>query len=149
MRNHLMFMSVLCAAALAPAMAAFAAPAKTADGHLDYGRDLISVTAAGRHEHFPTATCTVWANAEGLGVGRTELGGYHGLTMSLNTQPLPGESATTFAAAMADLKAKFPTAPAWLVKTIEKNKAAIEGACLQEHLTPYQVHAITKQDRDG
>lgn len=69
--------------------------------------------------------------------------------MTINTRPLSSESVTTFAAGIAELKAQFPTAPAWLIRTIEKGQAAIEAECLQEHLSPYTIRAITKRDRDG
>jgi hypothetical protein len=150
MRKSPIYVGVLAAAmgSLTPA-AAVAAPTEVVADHFEYGRDLISVTAANRHAAFPSASCTVWVNAEGLGVGATQLDGYHGLPMILNTHPLAGESMTTFASALADLKAKFPKAPAWLFRSVEKNQAAIEAACLQDHPEPYKVRSITKQDRDG
>ena len=118
----------------------------------DYDRDLISVATIGRHSAFPTANCIVWANAEGLGVGPAQLDGLHGLTMNLNLKPLANEAAvkpTTFEAAFADMKGRFPTAPAWLVATVEKNRAAIEKACSEDHETPFKVYTITSRDVRG
>ena len=115
----------------------------------DYDQNLISVATIGRHSSFPTANCIVWANAEGFGVGPAQLGGYHGLTMNINPKPMAAETAkpTTFEAGLADMKAKFPTAPAWLVATVEKNRAAIEAGCAGDHETPFKVHTITAKDR--
>ena len=111
-----------------------------------------SVATIGRHSAFPTANCIVWANAEGLGVGPAQLDGLHGLTMNLNLKPLANEAAvkpTTFEAAFADMKGRFPTAPAWLVATVEKNRAAIEKACSEDHETPFKVYTITSRDVRG
>jgi hypothetical protein len=136
-------------AGLAAPLAASAAPAEKTTETIEYGRDLISVSSANRHAQFPTATCSVWVNAEGLGVGPEQLGGYHGLTMSLNPHPLAGESPTTFAAGLTEMKEHFPKAPPWMVTAVEKSQAAIEAACAQDHLTPYKIRALTKQDRGG
>ena len=138
----------LAAAAALAASPSGAAPKPTAEAS-EYGRDLISVITAGRHAAFPTATCIVWANAEGLGVGVAQLGGYHGVNLNLNEHPLAGEPATTFAQAMAEAKAKYPTAPPWLLKTLEKHQAAIEAACQQDHADPFKIYAIGKKDMAG
>lgn len=142
------FASLTAAAMLAPS-AILAAPKAAASDAPSYGRDLISVSTYGRHATFPTATCVVWANAEGLGVGPAQLSGYHGLSLNVNVQPLPGESATTFAQALAQAKATYPTAPAWLVKTVEKHQAAIEAACRQDHEEPFKIYTIGKKDMAG
>lgn len=116
----------------------------------DYGRDLISVVTLGRHATFPTANCMVWATAEGLGVGPAQLDGYHGVNMNINLQPLPGEAATQptpFSAGIAQIKSHYPTTPAWLLKTVEKNREPIEAACAQDHPTPFKVYAITARDK--
>jgi len=130
----------------------FAGNASAAPPTSEYERDLISVITMGRHAAFPTANCLVWANAEDLGVGPKELNGYHGVTMNINLQPLPNELAkqpTPFSAGLAELKARYPTAPAWLVKTVEKNRPVIEAACAQDHETPFKVYTITSRDRQG
>ncbi|THD61534.1 hypothetical protein [Phenylobacterium sp.] len=154
MQKHRIVLWAACAVAglttpLAAPLAAMGAPAAKSGDDAEYGRDLISVSAANRHAQFPTATCTVWVNAEGLGVGPDVLGGYHGLTMTLNPHPLPGEVATPFAAGLADMKAHFPKAPPWMVAAVEKSQPAIEAACAQDHLTPFKIRALTKQDRGG
>jgi hypothetical protein len=129
-----------------------AAGSALAAASTDYDRDLISVATIGRHSAFPTANCMVWANAEGLGVGPAQLDGFHGLTMNINLKPLANEAAvkpTTFETGFADMKARFPTAPAWLVATVEKNRAAIEKACSEDHETPFKVYTITSRDAHG
>lgn len=125
------------------------AQAATTDS--SYGRNLISVATISRHSDFPSANCMVWANAEGLGVGPAQLGGYHGLTMNINPKPLAVESgkATTFEDGFAEMKARYPTAPAWLLKTVEKNRNAILLACEQDHGTPFTVHRISAADAHG
>jgi hypothetical protein len=137
---------VLLAAAPPGASAAAAKPA--AEAALEYGRDLISVVT-GRQARTPTGNCLVWANAEGLGVGPAQLGGMHGVSMNINPKPLPGDGMppTSFDAGLAELKASFPTTPAWIVETLQKNRAAIEAACGEDHETPFKVHAITAADR--
>ena len=116
----------------------------------EYGQDVISVVT-GQHEAVPTGNCIVWANAEGLGVGRQQLGGYHGVAMNLNIKPMGKDPATptTFASGLAEMKARFPTAPQWLLKTIEKNQPAIEAACAEDHETPFTIHKITAADQHG
>lgn len=130
------------AAALPAAGLAAAAPES------EYDRNLISVVTLGRHGPFPTANCLIWANAEDFGVGPAQLGGMHGLTMNINLQPLPSEGAkpTSFAAGFAEMKARFPTAPAWILAAIEKNRPAIEAACAQDHPTPFKVYAISRRE---
>ena len=131
--------------------AAFAADkpgAGRSDG--DYGRNLISVVTTQRHDALQSANCVVWANAEGLGVGPTELGGLHGLAMTINPKPLATEAgvpATTVASALPGLKAQFPKAPPWLFATLEKHAAAADAACLEDHEEPFTIHKITAADR--
>lgn len=136
----------LMAAALAGGIAQ-AAPKQAAEAPA-YGRDLISVATPGRHA-VPAATndCVVWANAEGLGVGPAELGGLHGVVMHLNETPLSGEGVTSFAAGLADVKATYPTAPAWLVGALEKNKAAIQNGCAADHPEPFVIKKLTAADK--
>jgi hypothetical protein len=124
------------------------AAAKDAKDAVPYGQNLISVVTH-RHTDFPTGSCDVWANAEGLGVGPAQLGGYHGLTMSIDLKPMAKDSPepVTFAKGLAAMKARFPTAPDWLVQTLQKNQAAIEAACAQDHDTPYVVHKIAAADK--
>lgn len=141
---------VLTAAALA--LAAGSAKAAASAAASDYARDVISVVTLSRHSAFPSATCLVWANAEGLGVGPAQLGGMHGLSFNINPQPMPQEAAkqpTTFAQGLAALKAQFPTAPAWLVSAVEKRQAQIEAACLKDQPTPFTVYKLTKKDQVG
>jgi hypothetical protein len=136
------------AAPLALLMAApsVAAPAKAAAD--DYGRDLISVATPDRTSKFAaTSDCTVWINAEGLGVGPTQLGGLHGMVLHINETPLAGEPATTFAVGFASLKAAYPNAPAWLMATVEKNRPAIQAGCAAAHPEPFRVYAIKPADR--
>ena len=140
----------LAAGSAAPAFAA--KPRAKAAAASDYDRDLISVVTLGRHSDFPTANCYVWVNAEGQGVGPAQLDGFHGVNLNINLHPLANESAkqpTTFEMGLAALKAKYPTAPAWLVKTVEKNRPAIEAACSQDHPTPFKVYGITARDKQG
>jgi hypothetical protein len=139
--------AVLTLAASGPAVAA-----PKASSSSEYERDLISVVTLGRHSDFPTANCYVWVNAEGLGVGPAQLDGFHGVSLNINLNPLPNESAkqpTSFAAGIAAMKAKYPTTPAWMIKTVEKNQAAIEAACAQDHPTPFKVYGITGRDKQG
>jgi hypothetical protein len=150
MQRFLIVTSVSAMLALAAAGPALAAP-KAAPAS-DYERDLISVVTPGRHSDFPTANCYVWVNAEGLGVGPAQLNGFHGVSLNINLQPLPNESSkqpTSFATGMAELKAKYPTAPAWMIKTVENNQAAIEAACAQDHPTPFKVYGVTARDKQG
>lgn len=116
----------------------------------EYGRDLISV-ATGQHEAVPTGNCIVWANAEGLGVGPAQLGGLHGVVMNIDLKPIGKDSPQprSFAAGLVELKSRFPGAPQWLVKTIEKNQAAIETACSEDHETPITIHKIAAADKRG
>ena len=138
---------ILATAALL-GLAATAATAAPAKSEADYGRNLISVATPGRTSTYaPTGDCIVWANAEGLGVEPAQLGGMHGLTLHLNVKPLPGETATSFATAFASAKAANPTAPAWFLATLEKNAAAVEAACAQDHPEPFKVHAFGSGDR--
>jgi hypothetical protein len=118
---------------------------------LDVGRNLISVATPSRHMLVPTARCLVWADAEDFGVGPDQLGGLHGVTMYIEPKPLPSENAqpTTFETALATLKSTYPKTPAWLVKALEKNKAAIEAACQKDHDQPFKIYAITKKDTAG
>jgi len=143
-----LFLGLAAPLALLASAQALAAAKKPAPQD-DYGRNLISVAAAGLNEtSAQTADCVVWANAEGLGVGPAQLGGLHGLQMHINLKPLPGEAGpTSFAAGLARLKAEQPGAPAWLVATIEKNRAAIEAACAEDHPEPMKVYSITAKDR--
>lgn len=122
-----------------------------AEAGADYARDQITVTASGREQTMPTANCLVWANAEGFGVGPDQLGGLHGLQMNINEHPLAAEEPhpQTFAVGMANVKAAVPTAPAWLMATLQKNQAAIETACAVEHMEPFKVYTITKADMKG
>jgi hypothetical protein len=124
-----------------------AAPAKSG-AEADYGRNLISVATPDRASKFAaTADCTVWINAEGLGVGPVQLGGLHGMVLHINETPLAGEPATTFAVGFASLKAAYPNAPAWLMATVEKNRPAIQAGCAAAHPEPFRVYAIKPADR--
>jgi hypothetical protein len=118
---------------------------------IDVGRNLISVVTSTRHMPVPTARCLVWADAEDFGVGPDQLDGLHGVTMYIEPKPLPSENAqpTTFEAGLASLKATYPKTPAWLVKTLEKNKAAIEAACQKDYDMPFKIYAITQKDTHG
>jgi hypothetical protein len=115
----------------------------------EYDRQVISVVTLSRHASLPTANCLVWANAEDLGVGPAQLDGMHGVSMNINPQPLPSEAVkpTPFAEGLADIKTRFPKAPAWLLATIEKNRTAIEAACAQDHPIPFKVYTITQRDK--
>jgi hypothetical protein len=129
-------------AAAGPALAA-------AEADAPYQKNLISVATVSRHGAFATANCLVWVNAESFGVGPAQLGGFHGLSMNINPKPPPSETVqqpTTFETGLADMKARFPMAPAWLLNTVQKNRAAIEGACAGDHETPFKVYTITGKD---
>ena len=126
----------------APAKAKAPPPAAS-----DYARDQIVVSTEGRSRTLnPTATCLVWADAEGLGVGPAQLGGLHGVSLTLVVRPLPGESAKTFAQSLAEAKTAYPTAPDWLMRTLAAQQAAIETACGEDHPDPFPVHRITRAD---
>ncbi|HZZ30447.1 MAG TPA: hypothetical protein VFE10_00515 [Phenylobacterium sp.] len=114
----------------------------------DYGQDLISVVT-GQHEPTPTGNCIVWANAEGLGVGRAQLGGYHGVSMNIDLKPMgkDGPVQVSFPSGLAELKSRIPTTPDWLVKTLQKHQAAIEAACVEDHETPFVIHKIIAADQ--
>jgi hypothetical protein len=131
------------------AVPAFAAERGGAKEAPDYGQDLISVVTE-QQESIPTGNCIVWANAEGLGVGRTQLGGYHGVSMNIDLKPLGKDGPPTpFAVGLAALRRQFPTAPDWLVKAIEKNQPAIEKACVQDQETPVTIYKLTTADEHG
>jgi hypothetical protein len=147
--RRLLNLAFVAAPVLLASSYAIAAPAATG---ADYDRDVVSVSTFGRHAAIPTADCLVWANAEGLGVGPAQLNGMHGVNMNLNEHPLPSEGVktpSTFDAAFADMKAHYPTAPAWLLDTIQKNKSAIEAACAQDHQDPFKIYTITARDKRG
>jgi len=143
MRQFLLFAFAPLAFIAAPAIAQH-------NDAADYDRDVITVVTLGRHSSFPTASCLVWANAEGLGVGPAQLHGYHGVSMQINLQPLAAESGqhpTSFAEGMADLKGQFPDVPAWIVATLEKNRGKIEAGCAQDHAEPFTIHKMTRADQ--
>lgn len=139
----------LAAAAVLAGGIAQAAPAKKPAAEApSYGVNLISVATPGRQASpAPTNDCVVWINAEGLGVGPAELGGLHGLVMHLNETPLASETATTFAAGLADVKASVPTAPTWLLGALEKNKTAIQNGCAADHPEPFVVKKLSAADK--
>ena len=102
----------------------------------EYGRDLISVTSNGRTGTPASATCVVWANAEGLGVGPDQLGGLHGISFNINPKPLAAEvdvKPTTTTDGLKFVRAQTPPPPAWLTAAIEKNASKIDAACSEEH----------------
>jgi hypothetical protein len=152
MRRQLMGALTLAAILVTAAAARGAPPSgEKVDPTTEYTHDAITVATPGRHTSIPTATCLVWANAEGLGMGPAELDGMHGVSMLINPHPMAGDTGvpTPFAAGLAEMKSRFPKAPAWIWTTIEKNRDAIEVACGQDHEAPVKVHAITAQDRRG
>ena len=133
--------------ALTAAAAQAAPPAAS-----DYDRDVITVVTLARHSAYPSATCMVWENAEGLGVGPAQLNGFHGVTFNINVTPMPAEASkvpTTFAQGIAAMKAQFPTTPAWMVSALEKHRAQIEAACAKDQPTPFKVYPLTKKDQAG
>lgn len=141
----------ISAVTVALSVLASAAMVHAATPDTSYDRNLISVATISRHSPWPSANCIVWANAEGFGVGPAQLAGYHGLTMNINPKPLASESGkpTSFESGFAMMKAQFPTAPAWLLKTVEKHRAAIVEACEQDHETPFKIYSISKDDARG
>jgi hypothetical protein len=143
MRQFLLLAIAPLALAAAPAFAQH-------DAASPYDRDVISVVTLGRHSTFPTASCLVWANAEGLGVGPAQLHGYHGVSMQINIHPMSAETnqhPTTFANGLSALKSEFPDAPAWIVAALEKNRDKIEAGCAEDHTEPYIIHKITRADQ--
>lgn len=145
-RLNLMLVAALGALSFGGAQAA---PAPAAS---DYDRDAITVVTLVRHAAYPSATCMVWENAEGLGVGPAQLNGYHGVTFNINLTPMPNEAAkqpTTFAQGLAAMKAQFPTTPAWMVSTLQKHQAQIEAACAKDQPTPFKVYSLSKKDQAG
>jgi hypothetical protein len=148
MRHQLKLAVLACAGAMAFGSAQ-AAPAPAAS---DYDRDVITVVTLARHSAYPSATCMVWANAEGLGVGPAQLNGFHGLTFNINVTPMPNEASkvpTTFAQGIAAMKAQYPSAPAWMVSALEKHRTQIEAACAKDQPTPFKVYPLTKKDQAG
>ena len=130
-------------AVAAPRKAAARAPAA------DYATDVITAVSNTRNAIPPSANCTIWANAEGLGVGPAQLNGFHGVSFNINLKPLASETnqrPSTFAEGLADLKTSFPTAPAWLVAAITADQAKIEAACAQEQVTPVVIRKLKKAD---
>jgi hypothetical protein len=147
MQHQLKWALVAAMGALAAGSARAAPPAAS-----DYDRDVITVVTLVRHTAYPSATCTVWANAEGLGVGPAQLDGFHGLTFNINLHPLPDEAAkspTTFDQGLAAMKAQYPKAPAWMVSALQKHRAEIEAACGKDQPTPVKVYTLTKKDQAG
>ena len=117
-----------------------------------YGRDVISVTSNGRSGTPASATCVVWANAEGLGVGPDQLNGLHGISFNINPKPLPGEvdsKASTTADGLKAVRAQTPPPPAWLTGALEKNAGRIDAACSEEHVDPMVVVKLTARDKAG
>ena len=133
-------------AAAAPRRPPAAAPAASDD--YTPLRDVISVTAGGRGKSPPTATCIVWFDAEGFGLGPAQLDGRRGLSFTINPKPLAGELAgpTSFAAGLDSVKRSNPSLPAWAARVLEANGPAIESACEADHLDPFVVHRITAAD---
>lgn len=132
----------LCSEALA------ADRAKAKEPPPAYGQDLISVVTE-QHASVPTGTCVVWANAEGLGVGPAQLGAYHGVSMNIDLRPLAKDGPPTpFSAGVAAMRRQFPTVPDWMVKALEKNRAAIEKACVEDHETPVTIARLTAADKN-
>ena len=120
---------------------------RTDTSAFDYAQDQIVVSTEGRSRlQNPTATCLVWANAEGFGVGPAQLGGLHGVTLTLVVHPLAGETPRTFAQALSAAKVSYPGAPDWLMRTLAANQPGIEAACGEDHAEPYAVHRITRAD---
>jgi hypothetical protein len=114
----------------------------------DYAHDAITAIAPNRHGSPPTGSCTVWANAEGLGVGAAQLDGMHGVTVSINPHPAPGESSPlSFATGLEVAKKEQPKAPAWMFAAIQKSRAAIEAACGKDSATPILVRRLTTKDK--
>ena len=123
-------------------------PAGVALAQSGYTRDAITAIAPGRHQAFPTATCTVWANAEDLGVGPADLDGYHGISFGVNEHPIANDgSGVSFDAGIAAAKKALPKAPAWMFAAIEKNKAAIEAACAKDSENPILIRKLTAKDK--
>jgi hypothetical protein len=148
MQNRLK-LALLVGAGLVAFGSANAAPAPAAS---DYDRDAITVVTLARHSAYPSATCLVWENAEGLGVGPAQLNGFHGVTFNINLTPMPAEASkvpTTFEQGIAAMKAQYPTAPAWMVSTLEKHRAQIEAACAKDQPTPFKVYGVSKKDQAG
>ncbi len=147
MQHHLKIALIATLGALAAGTAQAAPPPAS-----DYDRDVITVVTLSRHSAYPSATCMVWENAEGLGVGPAQLGGYHGVTFNINVTPMPTEASkvpTTFAQGIAAMKVQFATTPAWMVSTLEKHRTAIEAACAKDQPTPFKVYPLTKKDQAG
>jgi hypothetical protein len=129
-------------------LAAGAAVAAKKPADEDYGRNLISVATPGRHApSAQTGACVVWINAEGLGVGPAQLDGLHGLSLTINVKPLPGEATSNLASGIASAKAEHPKAPAWLFTALEKHRAAIEAGCAEDHEDPVKVTSLTAKDK--
>jgi len=148
MRHRVKLVLIIAAAGGLVAGAAQAAPAPASD----YDRDAITVVTLVRHAAYPSATCMVWENAEGLGVGPAQLNGFHGVSFNINLTPLPNEAAkqpTTFAQGLAAMKAQYPTTPAWMVSTLQRHQAQIEAACAKDQPTPFKVYTLSKKDQAG
>jgi hypothetical protein len=138
----------MIAVALASQAQAQAKTKAKAEAQSGYATDAITAIAPSRHATFPTATCTVWANAEGLGVGPAQLNGFHGLSLSINPHPLPTDGGPiTLDTAVGVMKASLPGAPAWMVKAIENHRAAIDAACAKDSETPILIYRLTDKDR--
>lgn len=143
MRRTLLLAATSLSLAAAPALAQHEALS-------EYARDVISVATLSRHSAVPTASCLVWANAEGLGVGPAQLHGYHGVSMQINPHPMATESnqhPTTFSDGMTELKSQSPDVPTWIITTLEKNRLKIETGCAGDHAEPYVIHKMTRADQ--
>ena len=141
--------ALLTAADAAPRKARPASPPAEAPAYL---RDVISVTSNGRHGTPASATCVVWANAEGLGVGPDQLNGFHGVSFNINPKPLPGEvdsKASTTTDGLKAVRAQTPPPPAWMTAAIEKNAGKIDAACSQEQVEPLVITKLTAKDKAG
>ncbi len=152
MRNPLNPARLVSAGALMFGSAMFGGAVAAPPAASDYDRDVITVVTLSRHTAFPSATCLVWANAEGLGVGPAQLDGMHGLSFNINEHPMAEEAAklpTTFDQGLAAMKAQYPKAPAWMVAALQKHRAEIEAACGKDQPTPFKVYALTKRDQAG
>lgn len=110
----------------------------------EYAVDAITVATPGRDATPPSTLCIVWADAESLGVGPAQLGGLHGLSLTLD---LSGPSGTTLDQALAAAKTAFPSAPEWLLSAVRAQGGPIARACGGAHADPVLITKLTSKSR--
>lgn len=134
----------LLAAATGVAAQGRSPPAGAAGDRPEFAVDAITVATPERDAYVPNRLCVVWADAEGLGVGPAQLGGLHGLSLTIDPSTPNG---TTLEQALTAAKTAYPGAPDWFLGTVRGRAAVIAQACGGAHAEPVVIARLTARDR--